>query len=158
MKKLLIALPMLLFLGCSISNTSTKVKNFTKCYVHQMPAPFWVCYQSSFLSVGKVHADKMTRLKQEEAYSLGVSQLIVKLQSKTKLFLRKIGAEDQNIDSEVKDFVILNALQGESWYSEKEKMIYVQVKLDKDEFKKFLFEKFKNIKKEELQDAFDETF
>jgi len=157
MKRLLFLIPAL-FLGCSFTNTSNKVKEFTKCYVHQMPAPFWVCYQSPFLSVGKVHADKLTRLKQEEAYSLGVSELIAKLQSKTKLFLRKLGLEDKNIDSEIKDFVILNALQGDSWYNEKEKMIYVQVKIDKKEFKNFLFEKFKNVKKQELQNAFDETF
>ncbi|WP_456479690.1 hypothetical protein [Nautilia sp.] len=157
MKRLFLIIPAL-FLGCSVSNTTTKVREFTKCYVHQIPAPFWVCYQSSFLSVGKVHADKQTRLKQEEAYSLGVSELIAKLQSKTKLFLRKIGVKDKHIDSEIKDFVILNALQGDSWYSEKEKMIYVQVQINKDEFEKFLFEKFKKIKKEELKSAFDETF
>jgi len=108
--------------------------------------------------VGKVHTDKLTRLKQEEAYSLGVSELIAKLQSKTKLFLRKLALIDKKIDSEIKDFVILNALQGDSWYSEKEKMIYVQVKIDKDEFKNFLFEKFNKVKKEELQRTFDETF
>jgi len=157
MKRLLFLLPAF-FLGCSISNTTVKVKKFTKCYVNQIPAPFWVCYQSSFLSVGKVHTDKLTRLKQEEAYSLGVSELIAKLQSKTKLFLRKLALIDKKIDSEIKDFVILNALQGDSWYSEKEKMIYVQVKIDKDEFKNFLFEKFNKVKKEELQRTFDETF
>jgi len=157
MKRLLFLIPAF-FIGCSISNTSTKVTKFAKCYIHQMPAPFWVCYQSPFLSVGKVHAQKITRLKQEEAYSLGVSELIAKLQSKTKLFLRKLAIEDKNIDSEIKDFVILNALQGDSWYSKSEKMIYVQVKIDKDEFKKFLFEKCKKIDKNVLESTFDETF
>jgi len=158
MKKLFFILP-LVFLGCSFTNTSTKVKEFAKCYVHQMPAPFWVCYQSSFLSVGKVHADKLTRLKQEEAYSLGVSELISKLQSKTKLFLRKVGMDDKvDLDGKIKDFVILNALQGESWYSKKEKMIYVQVKIDAKEFKKFLYENLNGVDKEEFQEAFDETF
>ncbi|GAB6074257.1 hypothetical protein [Nautilia lithotrophica] len=157
MKKSFYLIP-LIFLGCSVSNTTTKVSEFTKCYVHQIPAPFWVCYQSSFLSVGKVHADKLTRLKQEEAYSLGVSELIAKLQSKTKLFLRKLGLSDKNINSEIKDFVILNALQGDSWYSKKDKMIYVQVKIDKEEFKKFLFEKCKKIDQKVLESSFDETF
>ena len=157
MKKLFYLIPFI-FLGCSISNTTTKVSEFTKCYVHQIPAPFWVCYQSSFLSVGKVHADKHTRLKQEEAYSLGVSELIAKLQSKTKLFLRKLGLSDKKINSEIKDFVILNALQGDSWYSKKDKMIYVQVKIDKEEFKNFLFEKCKKIDQKVLESTFDETF
>jgi len=157
MKKLLYLIPFI-FLGCSISNTTAKVKEFTKCYVHQMPAPFWVCYQSSFLSVGKVHADKLTRLKQEEAYSLGVSELIAKLQNKTRLFLRKLGLEDKKIDSEIKDFVILNALQGDSWYDEKDKMIYVQVKLDKEEFRKFIFGKCKKTDQKVLESTFDETF
>jgi len=157
MNKLFYLIP-LVFLGCGISNTTAKVKKFTKCYVHQMPAPFWVCYRSSFLSVGKVSADKLTRLKQEEAYSLGVSELIAKLQSKTKLFLRKLGIEDKKIDSQIKDFVILNVLQGESWYDKKDKMIYVEVKIDKEEFKKFLFEKYKKIDKKVLESTFDETF
>jgi len=157
MKRALYLLP-LFFLGCSISNTTTKVKEFTKCYVKQIPAPFWVCYQSSFLSVGKVHAEKVTRLKQEEAYSVGVSELIAKLQAKTKLFLRKLGLEDKNIDSEIKDFVILNALQGDSWYSKDEQMIYVQVKVDSNDFEKFLLSKFKDRDKKELKSIFDETF
>ncbi|AZV45901.1 hypothetical protein C3L23_01045 [Nautilia sp. PV-1] len=157
MKKTLYLIP-LAFLGCSVSDTTVKVKEFTKCYVHQMPAPFWVCYQSSFLSVGKVHSEKLNRLKQEEAYSLGVSELISKLQSKTKLFLRKLGIEDKKIDSDIKDYVILNALQGDTWYNKKEQMIYVQVKIDKEGFKKFLFNRYKKIDKKVLQSAFDETF
>jgi hypothetical protein len=157
MKKLFYLIP-LIFLGCSVSDTTVKVKEFAKCYVHQMPAPFWVCYQSSFLSVGKVHSDKLNRLKQEEAYSLGMSGLISKLTDKTELFLRKLGIEDKNIKSDIKDYVILNALQGDTWYNGKEKMIYVQVKLDKDGFKKFLFDRYKKINKKVLQRAFDETF
>jgi len=157
MNKLFYLIP-LVFLGCSIANTTTKVKEFTKCYVHKMPAPFWVCYQSSFLSVGKVNADKLTRLKQEEAYSLGVSELIAKLQNRTKLFLKKLGIEDKKIDSQIKDFVILNVLQGDSWYDEKDKIIYVQVKIDKEEFKKFLFDKYKKTDKKVLESTFDEIF
>jgi len=110
------------------------------------------------LSVGKVHANKLSRLKQEEAYSLGVSELIAKLQTKTKLFLRKLNIKNDELIKKIKDFVILNALQGESWFNEKEKMIYVQVKLDKDEFKNYLFEKLKKIDKKILESTFDETF
>jgi len=157
MKKIYFLLP-LFFLGCSFTNTTQKVKDFTKCYVHQLPAPFWVCYQSSFLSVGKVHANKLSRLKQEEAYSVGVSELIGKLQAKTKLFLRKLDIKNDKLIEEIKDFVILNALQGETWFNKKEKMIYVQVKLDKDEFENFLFEKLKKIDKKVLKSTFDETF
>jgi hypothetical protein len=158
MKKYMLLIP-LVFLGCSFTNTTQKVKNFTKCYVKQIPAPFWVCYQSAFISVGKVHSDKITRLKQEEAYSIGVSDLVFKLQSKTKIFLRKLGIEDKKLINEVKDYVILSALQGDSWYSDKEKMIYVQVKIDEKEFKNFLYEKLKNkVKEKEFESAFDETF
>jgi len=157
MKKIFYLFP-LIFLGCSVSNTAVKVKNFTKCYIHQIAAPFWVCYQSSFLSVGKVHVERVSRLKQEEAYSLGVGALISKVQAKTKLFLKKLNIKDKSIESEIKDFVILNALQGESWYSKKEKMLYVEVKINKDEYKKFLFEKYKKIDKKVLESTFDETF
>ena len=95
MKKTYLLLP-LIFLGCTFTNTTQKVKEFTKCFIHQIPAPFWVCYQSSFLSVGKIHTNKFSRLKQEEAYSVGVSELIAKLQAKTKLFLRKLDINDNN--------------------------------------------------------------
>jgi hypothetical protein len=147
------------FIGCSVSNTTTKVKEFTKCYVKQIPAPFWVCYRSSFISVGKVHTDKFTRLKQEEAYSLGVSALAAKLQTKTKLLLQKLSLKNTDLISNIKDYVILNALQGESWYSKKEKMVYVQVKIDEKEFKNFLYEKLKaKTDKKAFERAFDETF
>ena len=116
-----------LFIGCSssVSNTSIKIKNFTKCYIHKIPAPFWICYQSSFQSVGKVYTPSVSRLKQEEAFSIGVSDLINKLQAKTKLFLRRIGLEDskkeKQILNKVKNFVIINAIQGDTWYSKAEK-------------------------------------
>ncbi|EDM23245.1 hypothetical protein FE773_02965 [Caminibacter mediatlanticus TB-2] len=152
----------LFYTGCSFTKTSTNVKNFTKCYINKIPAPFWVCYQSPFLSVGKVTANKVTRLKQEEAYSLGVSDLVNKLQAKTKLFLRRIGINDEkqirNILSQVKNFVVINALQGDSWYSKKEKMLYVKVSVNKEEFKKFLLSKFKNKDKKLLEDSFNEIF
>ncbi len=157
MRRLYFLIP-LFFFGCTVSNTVSKVNNFSKCYVHKIPAPFWICYNSSFLSIGKVHSEKLSRLKQEEAYSLGVSELIGKLQNKTKLFLRKLGLEDKKIDSDIKDFVILNALQGESWFDKTDKMIYVQVKLDKEEFKNFLSKKYKNIDKKVFERAFNETF
>jgi hypothetical protein len=158
MKKAIFLIVPLLFIGCGVEKTSNQVKSFAKCYVHKMPAPFWVCYQSSFVTVGKVHADKLSRLKQEEAYSVGVSDLIVKLQSKTKLFFRKVGAKySEKIDKEIKDFIVLNALQGDSWFSTKEKMIYVEVKVEKNDFRKFLFSLVKGDKNK-LQNAFDETF
>jgi len=155
--KNLIFLIALIFGGCSVSNTSLKVTDFAKCYIHKIPAPFWVCYQSSFIAVGKVHGDKLNRLKQEEAYSLGVSEMIKKLQAKTSLMLRRLGIK-KDLSEKVKNFVIVNAVEGESWYSTAEKMIYVEVKLDKNEFKKFLFEELKNVNKEKLENAFDETF
>jgi hypothetical protein len=157
MRKTLFFIP-LLFLGCSVSDTAVKVTEFTKCYVHSVPAPFWVCYQSPFLSVGKVKANVPTRLKQEEAYSLGVSALVNKLEAKTNLFIKRLGLKNVSLKNEIKDFVILNALQGDSWYDKTDKMIYVQVKLDKNEFKNFLFSKFKNIDKKTLESAYDETF
>ncbi len=150
------------FTGCSFTKTSSNIKNFTKCYIHKIPAPFWVCYQSPFQSVGKVVAKKISRLKQEEAFSLGVSDLVNKLQAKTKLFLRRIGVSDEKkiktILDEVKNFVIVNAYQGESWYSNKEKMLYVRVFVNKDEFEKFLLSNFKNKDKKLLEDSFNEIF
>jgi hypothetical protein len=152
----------LMFLGCSISNTTTKVKNFTKCYIHQIPAPFWVCYQSSFLAVGKVVTDKVTRLKQEEAFSNGLTQLITKLQSKTKIFLNKLDIDDEKeikrILDAIKSFVIVNALQGKTWYSKKEHILYVEVTVDKNEFKDFLYRELKNVDKKKFEIAFNESF
>ncbi|WP_457564836.1 hypothetical protein [Caminibacter sp.] len=161
MKRWLVLIPFLIT-GCSFTNTTTKVTNFAKCYIHQIPAPFWVCYQSSFQALGKVKTDKVTRLKQEEAFSVGMTELITKLNAKTMLFLRKIGKDDKHtldrIKNVVKNFVVVNAIQGASWYSKKEKMLYVQVKIDKDAFKKVLLSQFKNIDKKTLQAAFDEVF
>jgi len=148
--------------GCSISNTSTKVKSFTKCYINKIPAPFWVCYQSSFQSVGKIHSAQINRLKQEEAFSIGVSDLISKLQAKTKLFLRRLEINDKKkidkILKLVKNFVVINSIQGDSWYSKKENMLYVEVKVDKKDFKRFLLNELKEINKKTLQMAFDEVF
>ncbi|NPA10699.1 MAG: hypothetical protein GXO62_00465 [Epsilonproteobacteria bacterium] len=149
----------LVFVGCSVSNTATKVKDFGNCYIKKIPAPFWVCYQSSFSSVGKIHTDKVTRLKQEEAFSLGMSDLINKLQTKTKLFLRRLNVKNDKLTSEilksVKDFVLLNAIQGDSWYSKTEKMLYVEVKINKKNFKKFLLS-YVNDKNAKV--VFDEIF
>jgi len=146
----------LLFIGCaSINQTSKNIQNFAKCYIHQMPAPFWICYQSSFMAVGKVKTKKLSRIKQEEAYSQGVSDLIAKLQSKTKLFLRKLNIENKNILNEIKSFVIINAIQKETWFDKKNNMLYVEVLVDRNEFKKFLKTK---IKVKNFEEIFDETF
>ena len=153
MKYLLIGV--LFFAGCSVSNTTQKVKNFAKCYVNKIPAPFWVCYQSTFSAIGKLHTDKVTRLKQEEAYSIGVSELVTKLTLKTKLFLKKLGIKDEDIIKQVKSFVIINNIQGDTWYSKDEKMLYVEVKIDKNSFKKMLLKLVKNKKAKEV---FDEVF
>jgi len=157
MKKIFLLVP-LMFIGCSVSNTSTKIKEFTKCYINKLPAPFWVCYQSPFIGVGKIYTKKFNRLKQEEAYSIAISELYLKLQTKTKLFLRKLGKENEKIINKVKDFVILNAVLEDSWYNQKEQMLYVKVTVNKEEFKKFLFNELKNIDKKVLETAFDETF
>ena len=157
MKKLFLLIP-LMFVGCSVSNTSTKIKKFTKCYINKIPAPFWVCYQSSFISVGKIYTKKFNKLKQEEVYSVAISKLYSKLQTKTKLFLRKLGKENKNIVKKVKDFVILNAILEDSWYNKKEQMLYVKVAVNKEEFKKFLFDELKNIDKKILETTFNETF
>ena len=157
MKKLFLLIP-LMFVGCSVSNTSTKIKKFTKCYINKIPAPFWVCYQSSFISVGKIYTKKFNKLKQEEVYSVAISKLYSKLQTKTKLFLRKLGKENKNIVKKVKDFVILNAILEDSWYNKKEQMLYVKVAVNKEEFKKFLFDELKDIDKKILETAFNETF
>jgi len=146
----------LLFIGCaSINQTSKNIKNFAKCYIHKIPAPFWICYQSSFMSVGKVKVEKLSRIKQEEAYSQGVSDLIAKLQSKTKLFLRKLNIKNSDILKEIKSFVIINAIQKETWFDEKNGMLYVEVTVDKEEFKKLLKDK---IKTENFEEIFNETF
>ena len=161
-KSVALLISIMLFTGCSFTKTSNNVKNFTKCYIHKIPAPFWVCYQSSFQSVGKVVAKKISRLKQEEAFSLGVSDLVNKLQAKTKLFLTRIGINDKKtikaILDRVKNFVIVDAYQGDSWYSKKERMLYVSVYVDKKEFKKFLLSNFKNKDKKLLENSFNEIF
>ena len=157
MKKLLLLVPFI-FIGCSVSNTSTKIKKFTKCYINKIPAPFWVCYQSPFVGVGKIHTKKFNRLKQEEAYSIAISELYLKLQAKTKLFLRKLDKKNEKIIDNIKDFVVLNAVLEDSWYNQKEEMLYVKAIVDKEEFKKFLFNELKDIDKKTLETAFNETF
>jgi len=148
----------LIFIGCaSVNKTTQDVKNFAKCYIHQMPAPFWICYQSAFMSVGKVKSDKLSRLKQEEAYSAGVSDLIAKLQSKTKLLLRKLGLENKKILDEIKNFVIVNAIEDDTWYDKKNRMIYVKVVVNRDEFKKFLKSNLK-VDNKKFEEIFNETF
>ena len=157
MKKIFLLVP-LMFIGCSVSNTSTKIGYFTKCYINKILAPFWVCYQSPFVSIGKIYTKKFNKLKQEEAYSVAISELYLKLQTKTKLFLRKLGKKNENIVNKVKDFVILNAVLEDSWYNQNEYMLYVKVAVNKEEFKKFLFNELKDIDKKILETTFNETF
>jgi len=161
MKKTLFLSSILLFTGCSVVEKTTKhIQNFSKCYIHKMPAPFWVCYQSSFLGVGKISAEKFSRIKEEEAYSQGISVLIATLQSKTSLLLRKIDIDKKTsakILTDVKKFVIINANEGKTWYDKKSKILYVQAYVDKNEFKSFL-QKELNINKTKFEKLYNETF
>jgi len=144
MKKSIFLSIVLFFAGCSaVQENVKKIKNFSKCYINKMPAPFWVCYQSDFMSVGKVYTDKFSRLQQEEAYSIAVNNLIKKLQMKTSYLLKKIHIQDKSILNEIKNFVIINATEGDSWFDKKNHILYVEASIDKDEFKKFLKEKLK---------------
>ena len=146
----------LILVGCSsVSENVKKVQNFSKCYIEKIPAPFWVCFQSTFMSVGKVYTPKPSRLKQEEAYSIAINDLITKIQIKTKLFLQKLNIKNEKILNDVKNFVIVNALEGKSWYDKKNHILYVQAYIDKDEFKEFLKNKI-NIK--DFEKYFNETF
>ena len=156
MKKALFISAILIFSGCSaVQESAKKVKNFSKCYIEKIPAPFWVCYQSVFMSVGKVYTEKFSRLKQEEAYSIAVNDLISKLQNKTSILLKKANIKDKSILKDVKNFVIVNAMEGSSWYDKKHHILYVEAKIDKDEFKKFLKNR---LKIKEFEKFFNETF
>ena len=156
MKKTLFLSIILLFAGCSaVQESAKKVKNFSKCYINKIPAPFWVCYQSLFMSVGKVYTSKPSRLKQEEAYSTALNNLIQKIQNKTKIFMEKAGIKDRNLLDEVKNFVIINAIEGNSWFDDKNHIMYVEASIDKEEFKNFLKEK---VKIKDFENIFNETF
>ena len=161
MKRTLFLSLILLFAGCSTVQKTTKhIQNFSKCYIHKIPAPFWVCYQSSFLGVGKISAEKLSRIKEEESYSEGISSLIATLQSKTSLLLRKIDIDKKTsakILTDVKKFVIINANEGKTWYDKKSKILYVQAYVDKNEFKSFL-QKELNINKTKFEKLYNETF
>ena len=161
MKKTLFLASILIFAGCSaVQKTTQKVQNFSKCYVHKIPAPFWVCYQSAFLGVGKVNTDKFSRLKEEEAYSQGISILAATLQSKTSLMLRKLNFDKKSSDkilADVKKFVIISANEGKHWYDKKNKILYVQAYIDEKEFKAFLFKELK-IDKKRFEKLYNETF
>ncbi len=158
MKKFLFLSSLLIFTACSnISQTTSQIKSFAKCYIHKLPAPFWVCYQSSFMSVGKIKASKDDRLNEEVAYSEGINNLIFKLQSKTSLMLKKLNIKNKKLLNEIKQFVIMNAIQKSSWFDKKNHMLYVDVEVDKNEFRKFLEQKLK-IDKKIFKDIFDESF
>ena len=161
MKKALFLSSILLFTGCSVVQKTTKnVQNFSKCYIHKMPAPFWVCYQSSFLGVGKVLTDKVSRIKKEEAYSQGISILIATLQSKTTLMLKKLDIDKKTFNKileDIKKFVIVSANEGKHWYDKKNKILYVQAYVDEKEFKAFLLKELK-IDKKRFEKLYNETF
>ena len=144
MKKSVFLSLILLLAGCSaVQENAKKIKNFSKCYINKIPAPFWVCYQSDFLTVGKVYTPKFSRLKQEEAYSVAVNDLIKKLQMKTSIFLKRLNLKDKSILNEIKNFVIVNAIEGNSWFDKKHHILYVEASVDKEQFKNFLKEKLK---------------
>ena len=161
MKKALFLSSILLFVGCSyVQKTPKNVQNFSKCYINKIKAPFWVCYQSSFLGVGKVNADKFSRIKEEEAYSQGISILIATLQSKTSLMLRKLDIDKKTFNKileDIKNFIIVNANEGKHWYDKKNKILYVQAFIDKNAFKNFLQKEFK-IDKTRFEELYNETF
>ena len=156
MKKTVFLSFVLIFAGCSaVQESAKKVKNFSKCYINKIPAPFWVCYQSLFMSVGKVYTPKPSRLKQEEAYSIALNNLIQKIQNKTKIFMEKAELKDKKLLDEVKNFVIINAIEGNSWFDKKNKILYVEASIDKEEFKRFLKER---VKIKNFEKIFNETF
>jgi hypothetical protein len=161
MKKIFLVLPFV-FAGCSFNSVNTasmKIKAFTKCYVHKLPAPFWVCYETSFMSVGKIHTKKVSRLSQQEAYAVGMKNLSEKILIKTKEFIKKLNVKnDKDILANVKSFVITNAISDGFWYDEKTNILYVKVVINKDEFKNFLFNELKGYDKKVLEVAFNESF
>jgi hypothetical protein len=157
MKKVILIIP-ILFVGCSISSTPKKVKEFTQCYVHKIAAPFWVCYETPFMSVGKVHTQKVTRLSQEEAYAVGMKSLSAKILIRTKEFLKRLNIKDDSILKKVKSFIIMNALTDGYWYDKKTKILYEKVVIDKNEFKNFLFSLLKGYDKKVLEVAYEESF
>ncbi len=156
MKKTIFLSFLLIFAGCSaVQESVKKVKNFSKCYINKIPAPFWVCYQSYFMSVGKIYTKQPSRLAQEEAYSKAINSLIQKLQVKTSSFLQKANINNKSILNDVKNFIIINAIEGSSWFDKKNNIIYVQESIDKNEFKNFLKQK---IKIKNFEQLFYETF
>jgi len=155
MKKLLVILP-LFFIGCAVDNP-TKIKEFTKCYIHKLPAPFWVCFNTTFMSVGKVHSKKISTLSKQEAYAIGIKLLNEKLLIKTKDFLRRLNIKEFDFNK-IKSFIVTNALDDGSWYDKKTNILYVKVIIDKKEFKNYLFSLIKGYDKKVLEVAFDESF
>ncbi len=158
MKKVVFLSFLLIFTACSnVAQTTSKIKSFTKCYIHKLPAPFWVCYQSSFMSVGKIKVSKNNGLNEEIAYSKGLNNLILKLQRKTSLMLKNLNIKNKKILTDIKRFVILNSIQGHNWFDKKNHILYVEVEINKDNFRKFLQQELK-INKKLFKDIFDESF
>jgi len=158
MKNAVILFIVLIFAGCSnVSENISKIKSFTKCYIHQIPAPYWVCYQSSFTDVGKLKVSKDTRLNEEIVYTKAINNLTNKLQTKTSILLKKLNIKNEKIISDVKSYVVINAIQKGSWYDKKNKILYVLVEVDKNNFRNFLQQKLK-IDKKIFEDIFDESF
>ena len=156
MNRVVVISIILFFAGCSaVNENAKKVREFSKCYIEKIPAPFWVCYQSTFMSVGKIYTEKVNRLKQEEAYSKAINDLIIKLQHKTSIFLQRAKINDTSILEDVKNFVIINAIEGNSWYDKKHHILYVEASVEKKDFKNFLKEK---IKIENFDKLFNEVF
>ena len=156
MNRVVVISIVLFFAGCSaVNENAKKVREFSKCYIEKIPAPFWVCYQSTFMSVGKIYTETVNRLKQEEAYSKAINDLIIKLQHKTSIFLQRAKINDTSILEDVKNFVIINAIEGNSWYDKKHHILYVEASVEKKDFKNFLKEK---IKIENFDKLFNEVF
>jgi len=156
MRKSIFLLIVLIFVGCSVAPQKTKkIKNLSKCYINKTEAPFWVCYQSTFSSVGKVYTSKFSRLKQEEAYSISVNNLIQKLQNKTFKLLEKLNIKDKSILKDVKSFVIINATEDNHWFDKNRHILYVKASINEKRFKEFLKDKIKN---KDFEKYYNETF
>jgi len=161
MRKALLFVP-LAFLGCSLINpTPKKIQSTHICKVEKYEAPYWVCCQSTFVVVGKIYTPNPTMLKEEEAFSNAMMELIRKLENKTKTMLNKLDINDkkeiEKILNQVKDYTIVHSMEGKKWYLKELKMLYVQAVMERGEFKKFLKSLIKTDEKK-FEIAFNESF